>query len=58
MILFKSFIREAYTYKDKYEASYNGTIEAIASGEIIENQESNIEVILLQYNPIEKPNLL
>ncbi|PHS35328.1 MAG: hypothetical protein COB07_13210 [Sulfurovum sp.] len=33
----KSFKLKAYNYKDKYEASYNGTIDAIASGEIIEN---------------------
>ena len=32
----KNFTLKAYNYKDKYEASYNGTIPAIASGEIIE----------------------
>ncbi len=32
-----SFQLKAYNYKDKYEAVYNGTIQAIASGEIIED---------------------
>jgi len=50
----KSFKLKAYDYKNKYEASYNDSIAAIASGEIVENQGSNIEVIFLQYNHIRK----
>ncbi|MEA3418722.1 MAG: carboxypeptidase-like regulatory domain-containing protein [Campylobacterota bacterium] len=33
-----SFQLKAYSYKDKYEAVYNGTIPAIASGEIVEDR--------------------
>ena len=33
----KSFKLKAYDYKDKYGASYNGSIAAIASGEIVGN---------------------
>jgi len=33
----KTFKLAAYNYKDKYKASYNNTIEAIASGDISEN---------------------
>ncbi|MGB5966188.1 MAG: hypothetical protein WBG65_11775, partial [Sulfurimonadaceae bacterium] len=32
-----SFQLAAYNYKDKYEAMYNGTIPAIASGDIVED---------------------
>jgi hypothetical protein len=32
-----SFQLEAYNYKDKYKAMYNGTIPTIASGEIVED---------------------
>ncbi|MEA3372878.1 MAG: hypothetical protein U9Q62_04230 [Campylobacterota bacterium] len=33
-----SFQLKAYNYKDKYEAVYDGTIPAIASGEIVEDR--------------------
>lgn len=33
-----SFQLTAYNYKDKYDANYNGTISAIASGEIVEDR--------------------
>jgi len=33
----KSFQLSAYNYKDKYKASYNNTISAIASGDIVED---------------------
>jgi hypothetical protein len=33
----KSFHLKAYTFKDKYEAEYDGIIPAIASGEVVED---------------------